>query len=211
MIHEEQESTFATKTRALLAEHGDVFLQIAKDSIEHGFQTHKPLSLALNTLPPDMTEQGACFVTLHKNGKLRGCIGSPEAHLPLAEDVSQNAYRSAFRDPRFGPVKEEETDQMDIHLSVLSPAEPFDFEDEEDLVAKLRINTDGLIIEDRGRRALFLPSVWQQLPNPRQFLAHLKVKAGLGADHWSETLKGWRFIAAETGADWNDIQSSPAH
>ncbi|MCW8915635.1 MAG: AmmeMemoRadiSam system protein A [Magnetovibrio sp.] len=211
MSHEQQESAFAIQTRALLAEHGDVFLQIAKSSIENGFQDQKPLNLALETLPPEMTEQGACFVTLHKDGKLRGCIGSPEARLPLAKDVAENAYRSAFRDPRFGPVKEEETDRMDIHLSVLSPAEPFSFTDEEDLITKLRVNTDGLIIEDKGRRALFLPSVWQQLPDPKQFVAHLKAKAGLGADHWSDTFKGWRFIAAETGADWNDIETSPPH
>lgn len=198
---------FAANTRALLDAHGDVFLQIAKGSIEHGLSAHAPLSLALETLPPEMVEIGACFVTLNKNGRLRGCIGSPEAWRALATDVAENAFRAAFNDPRFAPLKSDETDQLDIHLSVLSPAEPFAFGDEADLIAKLRVGEDGLIIEDQGRRALFLPSVWSQLPDPAQFVAHLKTKAGLGATHWSDTFKGSRFIAAETGAKWPDISA----
>lgn len=198
---------FAAKTRALLDAHGDVFLQIAKNSIEHGLSTHTQLSLALNTLPPEMTETGACFVTLNKAGRLRGCIGSPEAWRPLATDVAENAFRAAFKDPRFSPLKADETEQLDIHLSVLSPAEPFPFTDEADLIGQLRIGEDGLIIEDQGRRALFLPSVWAQLPDPAQFVAHLKTKAGLGATHWSDTFKASRFIAAETGATWSEIPS----
>jgi len=201
------ETDFAAKTRALLDAHGDVFLQIAKGSIEHGLSAHAPLSLALETLPPEMVEIGACFVTLNKNGRLRGCIGSPEAWRALATDVAENAFRAAFKDPRFAPLKSDETDQLDIHLSVLSPAEPFAFSDEADLIAKLRVGEDGLIIEDHGRRALFLPSVWSQLPDPAQFVAHLKAKAGFGAPHWSDTFKGSRFIAAETGAKWPDISA----
>ena len=201
------ETDFAANTRALLDAHGDVFLQIAKGSIEHGLSAHAPLSLALETLPPEMVEIGACFVTLNKNGRLRGCIGSPEAWRALATDVAENAFRAAFKDPRFAPLKSDETDQIDIHLSVLSPAEPFAFGDEADLIAKLRVGEDGLIIEDQGRRALFLPSVWSQLPDPAQFVAHLKAKAGLGATHWSDTFKGSRFIAAETGAKWPDISA----
>ena len=201
------QTDFAAKTRALLNAHGDVFLQIAKGSIEHGLSTHTPLSLAQDTLPPEMIEHGACFVTLNKAGRLRGCIGSPEAWRALATDVAENAFRAAFKDPRFAPLKSDETDQLDIHLSVLSPAEPFAFSDEADLIAKLRVGEDGLIIEDLGRRALFLPSVWAQLPDPVQFVAHLKAKAGLGAAHWSDTFKASRFIAAEAGAKWPEIPS----
>jgi len=201
------ETDFAAKTHALLDAHGDVFLQIAKGSIEHGLGSHAPLSPALDTLPKEMSEIGACFVTLNKNDRLRGCIGSPEAWRPLATDVAENAFRAAFKDPRFPPLKADETAQLDIHLSVLSPAEPFTFSDEADLIAKLRVGEDGLIIEDQGRRALFLPSVWTQLPDPAHFLAHLKAKAGLGAAHWSDTFQAWRFIAAETGAGWPVIPS----
>ena len=126
-------------------------------------------------------------------------------------DVASNAFRSAFKDPRFPPLKPDEVDGLDIHLSVLSPKEPFLFESQDDLIKKLVVGTDGLIIEDQGRRALFLPSVWKQLPDPRQFLIHLKNKAGLGADHWSDTFQGWRFIAAETGAQWSDIPTHGNH
>jgi len=207
--------SFAAKTHALLDAHGDVFLQIAKGSIEHGLSHKTPLDPALDTLPPEMAETGACFVTLNKldinNAKhLRGCIGSPEAWRPLATDVAQNAFRSAFQDPRFAPLKTDETPALDIHISVLSPAQPFEFLDEGDLLYKLRPGVDGLIIEDMGRRALFLPSVWSQLPDPVQFLTHLKAKAGLGTDHWSDSFKGWRFIAAETGAKWPDILTDHA-
>lgn len=202
--------TFAAKTHALLEAHGDVFLQIAKGSIKHGLAHRSPLEPALDTLPPDMIEIGGCFVTLNKQGRLRGCIGSPEAWRALATDVAQNAFRAAFHDPRFGPLKIDETPDLDIHISVLSPAQPFSFSDQDDLLSKLQPKIDGLIIEDKGRRALFLPSVWAQLPDPRQFLAHLKAKAGLGAEHWSDSFRAWRFIAAETGAHWEEINSTEA-
>jgi len=207
-----EQSDFAARTRDLLDAHGDVFLQIAKNSIEHGLHHGTPLAPALDTLPPEMVETGACFVTLNKGGRLRGCIGSPEAWRSLATDIAENAFRSAFEDPRFGPLSPGETAELDIHISVLSPAEPFPFADQADLIAKLRVGEDGLIIEDLGRRALFLPSVWSQLPDPAAFLNHLKAKAGLGAAHWSDTFTAWRFIAAETGADWNQIasQENPA-
>jgi len=199
------DTAFAAQTRALLEAHGDVLLQIAKSSIEHGLQHSSPIDLALDTLPPELAEVGACFVTLHKNGRLRGCIGSPEAWRPLATDVAQNAYRSAFQDPRFAPLAATETAALDVHISVLSPSHPMTVRDEADLLSQLRPKEDGLIIEDQGRRALFLPSVWQQLPEPKQFVAHLKAKAGLGKTHWSDSFRAWHFIAAETGADWADI------
>ncbi|OEJ64252.1 hypothetical protein BEN30_16915 [Magnetovibrio blakemorei] len=191
----------------MLNAHGDVFLQIAKGSILHGLHTGKPLAPATETLPSEMTEPGACFVTLNKAGRLRGCIGSPEAWRPLAVDVAENAFRSAFKDPRFAPLKIDEVDALDIHLSVLSPAVAFAFNDETDLIATLKVGEDGLIIEDMGRRALFLPSVWSQLPDPAQFLGHLKTKAGMSATHWSNSFRAWRFIAAETGAAWPDIDA----
>jgi hypothetical protein len=140
---------------------------------------------------------------------LRGCIGSPEAWRPLAADVVANANRAAFHDPRFGPLQKNETQALDLHISVLSPSQPFAFADQADFFAKLVPGTDGLIIEDCGHRALFLPSVWDQLPDPHQFVAHLMVKAGLPQDHWSETFKAWRFIAPGCGAEWVDIAPFP--
>lgn len=200
---------FAVKTRALLDVHGAFLLSLAKRSIVHTLKTKTVLDLDLASVAPELTAPGACFVTLNKGGRLRGCIGSPEAWRALALDVVENAQRSAFHDPRFGPLTADECDALDVHLSVLSPAQPFAFQDEADLLAKLVPGTDGLIIADQAhgqtRRALFLPSVWSQLPTPESFLARLKVKAGFAPDHWSRDFQAWRFIAAETGAAWADI------
>lgn len=199
---------FAAKTRQLLDTHGAHLLVLAKRSIEHALKTGRALDLDLSAEPAALTARGACFVTLNKAGRLRGCIGSPEAWRPLAQDVAENAYRSAFHDPRFAQLNADETDSLDIHISVLSPSQPFAFSDEAEMLSKLAPGTDGLIIEDLGRRALFLPSVWQQLPTAREFLTHLKAKAGLTPQHWSPTFKAWRFIAAEVGANWGDIDGS---
>lgn len=147
--------------------------------------------------PEAMTRPGACFVTLKKNGQLRGCIGSAQAWRPLAEDVVDNAAKAAFGDPRFAPVTADEVDGLTLSVSVLTPPVPMRFTNEMDLLNQLRPRIDGLIIEDGGKRALFLPSVWEQLPDPAQFLAHLKHKAGMPIDHWSPHFKASRFQAVE--------------
>lgn len=199
------DTDFAEKTRTLLKTHGDLLLSLAKSSIQHTLDHGDTAQVNLDNLSPDLKDIGACFVTLRKNRQLRGCIGSPEAWRPLGTDVVANANRAAFHDQRFGPLQKEEIEALDIHISVLSPSHPFEFKDEADFLANLNPGIDGLVIDDLGCRALFLPSVWDQLPDPVQFVAHLKVKAGLDQNHWSKTFKAWRFIAAETGADWDDI------
>lgn len=198
---------FAARTTQLLDEHGALLLGLAKHSIEHALETGRPADVDLNALPAALRETGACFVTLKIDERLRGCIGSPEAHRPLGQDVTENAYRAAFHDPRFAPLSVEEADGLNVHISVLSAAKPMTFSGEADLLAQLEPGRDGLIIGDLGRRALFLPSVWAQLPDKRQFLSHLRAKAGLAADHWSDTFEASRFVAPETGADWPNIDS----
>jgi AmmeMemoRadiSam system protein A len=143
--------------------------------------------------------RSSTFVTLHLDGQLRGCIGSLEAHRPLAEDVAANAFAAAFRDPRFPPVSRAEAARLALEISVLSPAEPMHFRSEADLLAQLRPGIDGLILSDLGRRGTFLPSVWSQLPAARDFLVHLKHKAGLPADHWSATLSVERYTTESFG------------
>lgn len=198
--NDSEANDFEAKTRALLDQHGQALLKLAKDSINHGLSAGKPLPVNLSSWPAALTAPGACFVTLKRAGRLRGCIGSAQAHRPLIADVTDNAFASAFRDHRFSPLTSEELDGIDLSISVLSPYSPMSFTSEQDLLKKLRPGTDGLIIEDQGKRALFLPSVWEQLPKPEQFLGHLKAKAGMAADHWSATFKAWRFIAAEISA-----------
>jgi len=140
-----------------------------------------------------LAEQGACFVTLNCDDRLRGCIGTLEAFQSLALDVADNAYSAAFRDPRFSPLTIDEYSRIEIHISVLTPASPVIFQSEQDLIEQLNPQIDGLILSLGHQRGTFLPSVWESLPDPREFLLHLKRKAGLPADFWSDEIKVERY------------------
>ncbi len=191
---------FVAATEAMLKRHGATLLGLAAKSILGGLETGRPVPPPAG-LAAELTAPGAAFVTLKRGGRLRGCIGSSEAYRPLAVDVAENAYRAAFKDPRFPPLTEDELDGLRLSLSVLSAQTPMTFSGEADFLAQLKPGVDGLVIEDGRRRALFLPSVWEQLPEPRKFVEHLKVKAGLSKDHWSPGFKAWRFGAAEFADD----------
>jgi len=194
------ETSFEDATRQLLKDHGANILLLAALSIDHGLEKGKPVAVDASEHPEVLRREGACFVTLKKNGQLRSCIGSPQAHRALVEDVAENAFRAAFNDPRFPKLKAAERDDIDISISVLSPQVPISFKSEDELLAQLRPGVDGLVIADGGQRALFLPSVWLQLPRPQDFLSRLKIKAAMAADHWSDSFEAWRFIAEEVSA-----------
>ncbi len=136
---------------------------------------------------------GASFVTLTRGGNLRGCIGTLEAARPLAEDIAQNTVRSGFGDPRFKPLTEDEIDGLEMEIAILGAPAEMAFGSEAELLAMLRPGEDGLILEDGGARGTFLPKVWDALTTPEQFLSQLKVKAGLARDHWSGTVRVWRY------------------
>lgn len=140
-----------------------------------------------------LREQRASFVTLTLGGRLRGCIGSLEAHRPLGEDVAANARSAALRDPRFPPLTAAELDRIGVEVSVLSAPSLLPFGDHAELIAQLRPGVDGLILACDGRRGTFLPQVWEQLPEPETFLAHLKQKAGLPADTRTTRCTVWRY------------------
>jgi len=140
-----------------------------------------------------LQSDGASFVTLSINNELRGCIGSLEAYRPLSEDVSNNALAAAFSDPRFPSLTLSELEQIHIQISVLSQPETMIFTSEEDLLQQLRPNIDGLILADKSNKATFLPTVWESLSSPEQFLQHLKLKANLAADYWSDSVKVYRY------------------
>ena len=129
-----------------------------------------------------LAQPGATFVTLTREGRLRGCIGSLTPHRPLGEDVIANAEGAAFRDPRFSPMTREEWSDTQTEVSLLSAAKSIRFSDEDDLLARIVPGQDGLILEAGGRRGTFLPQVWESLPDKREFLAQLRLKAGLPAD-----------------------------
>ncbi len=174
-------------------EQRSLLLRLASDSIHSGLEHGKPLKVDLVDYTPELREQRASFVTLHKQGQLRGCIGSLRALRPLVEDISENAYAAAFRDPRFNPVEQAEFDQLKLSISILTPATPMNFASEQDLLDQLRPGIDGLILKDGRRRGTFLPSVWEQLPEKQVFLQHLKLKAGLPVDYWSESIEISRY------------------
>ncbi len=167
--------------------------EIARNSIQHGLAHGRALTLDLTGLPPELRDPGASFVTLHIGTHLRGCIGTLEAYRPLAKDVSENAYAAAFRDSRFPPLATDEAPDLRIHISLLHPPTDLPCKDEADLVKQLRPGIDGLILRDGARRATFLPSVWDDLPDPRDFLRQLKRKAGLPPDYWRHTLQFSRY------------------
>ena len=144
---------------------------------------------------------GASFVTLRQRGDLRGCIGSVRAWRPLAEDLRANALAAAFRDPRFPPLALREYAITAIEVSLLGPSTPLHAVDEDDALAQLRPYVDGVILERGRQRATFLPQVWEQLPEPRAFLAELKRKAGLPADHWCGELRLARYAVAKYAED----------
>ena len=178
---------------------GDSLLDIARRSVRHGLEQGRPLPVNVEEHPPYLREDRACFVTLTLGGQLRGCIGSLVPRRPLVEDVAENAFAAAFRDPRFPPLRADEVDALEYHLSILSLPQPMQFSDEADLLRQLRPGEDGLIIGDQGRQATFLPSVWEQLPQPAEFLRHLKQKAGLAADHWSPRFSAQRYRTQSFG------------
>lgn len=184
--------TLAPQQRATL-------MAVARRSIEHGLAHGQPLVVTPSEYHRDLKVVRASFVTLQIQGRLRGCIGHLEAVQPVVVDVAENAFAAAFRDPRFPPLGRDEWADVDIHLSLLTRPEPMRFDDESDLIAQIRPGEDGLILQDGPNRGTFLPSVWESLPDPVQFLTHLKHKAGLAANHWSDRVEVYRYHTESFG------------
>lgn len=171
--------------------------QLVMDSIEYslenGSNARFESTLSLSDYPDSLKENRASFVTLNIQQQLRGCIGTLEAYQPLVIDVVQNARSAAFHDPRFSPLSEKEFSQLQVHISVLSIPEPMAFDSEQDLLQQIRPGVDGLILSAAGHRGTFLPSVWDSLPNTEDFWLHLKSKAGLAQNYWSDELRVDRY------------------
>ncbi|MFI4889160.1 MAG: AmmeMemoRadiSam system protein A [Steroidobacterales bacterium] len=168
-------------------------LALADESIRRGLVDGRLPTWQATTLKPDLEVQRASFATLRIDDLLRGCCGTLRATRTLAEDVWCNAWASAFADSRFTPLTHEEYLQLDLQISVLSPLEPVYVASELELRDMLRPGVDGLVLELGSARATFLPAVWEQLPDAREFLAHLKHKAGLPAGFWSPQLQLYRY------------------
>ena len=173
--------------------HKQILLQIACDSLKHGVEQGGALNVNSSNYAEELTIPAATFVTLHKNRQLRGCIGSLLAHQPLIKDIAENSYSAGFRDPRFPNLTADELQQLEVHISILTPPEPVSFNSKEDLLKQIRPDIDGLILSDGFNRGTFLPSVWEQLPDKEEFLQNLLMKAGLPHNYWSDSIKIERY------------------
>lgn len=172
-------------------------LQVAREAILQPLIASDKYHLDLNHFAPALSQYGASFVTLNIHGRLRGCIGSLTAHRPLVTDVASNAQSAAFADPRFDRLTLDEYQQTEVHISVLSEPVELAVSSREALIESLRPGVDGLIIEEHGRRATYLPSVWEQLPEPTTFVTELRRKAGLPREGWSEATRVFRYTTEE--------------
>ncbi|HEV8578845.1 MAG TPA: AmmeMemoRadiSam system protein A [Thermoanaerobaculia bacterium] len=179
------------------AERGLLLLRIARESVGEALG----LCAASSYEEPWLNDAGACFVTLLRRGDLRGCVGSVRAFRRLFDDVWSNARASAFRDSRFPPVQRQELPEISVEISLLSVPEPLCCDSEEEALRLLQPGIDGVILEVGACRGTFLPQVWEQLPEPRDFLLHLKRKAGLPLSFWSAEVQLFRYCVRKWRED----------
>ncbi|MFW2403395.1 MAG: AmmeMemoRadiSam system protein A [Gammaproteobacteria bacterium] len=168
-------------------------LGIARSSIAHGLEHQQPGEPNPDAIDGTLAQPFGNFVTLMLNEVLRGCVGSIEPTHPLANGVAIAAFNAAFRDRRFEPLTHGEFGDVRIEISVLTAPEPIDASDNRALLAALRPGEDGLLLEDVGYRSTFLPKVWENIPEPAEFVRQLKLKAGLPANYWSGSLRMSRY------------------
>ncbi len=172
---------------------GNILLNLARAAI--GEKLGQPSQAAA---PHDLLHQpGATFVTLMLQGQLRGCIGTLEAHRPLALDVRENALAAAFRDPRFQPLVLEEFESASVEVSLLTPPAPMAFSDEADFMAQLRPGEDGIVFQFGHHRSSVLPQVWESLSDPLLFMQQLKRKAGLPPNFWAAEVTVSRYTVSK--------------
>lgn len=178
---------------------GEICIYIARRAISRGVRSGErpPVRDCLpdepTTLPLELRSPRACFITLKKHARLRGCMGNIEPKEPLYENVALNAYRAARHDPRFPPVHDTECGELSIQVSVLSALEPIPFDNEAELRRLLRPGDDGLLIRAGSHQATFLPAVWEMFDEPAQFLRELKRKARLHPDRVAAGLEAFRY------------------
>jgi len=188
-------------TKTVDSELGSALLQTARDALCGAFG-HSPLTSSISRHSA-LDAPGATFVTLTQHGELRGCIGTIEAHRRLKIDVEQNALAAAFCDPRFSPLASFELAYTRIEVSLLSPPTRLAVADEDDLLQRLRPGIDGVVLEWRGRRATFLPQMWESLSDPRRFIGALKQKAGFAADFWHDGI----FVSRYAVNKWKETEA----
>lgn len=181
-------------------EDGALLLAIARGALARALGEARPL--ADEAAAPWLDAPGASFVTLTQRGRLRGCIGTLEAHRPLRLDVSSNAVAAGLRDTRFAPLAARELSGTDIEVSLLSAPQALAFDSEAEALAQLEPGRHGVLFEFGARRSTFLPQVWQQLPDAADFMAQLKRKAGLAPDFWASGVR----LSCYTVLKWKETE-----
>ncbi|MFC1878862.1 AmmeMemoRadiSam system protein A [Chloroflexota bacterium] len=169
-------------------EEREILLKLARQALEDAVRGEKLLPLEMAGLPTNLQQPGATFVTLTKRGQLRGCIGSLQPTMPLAEDVREHAVAAGLQDFRFHPVSSADLPEIVIEISRLTLPQDLSYDSHEDLLNSLRPGLDGVTILDGYRRATFLPQVWEKIPDPSDFLDHLCNKMGAQPDLWRKKM-----------------------
>jgi AmmeMemoRadiSam system protein A len=178
--------------RQLLLRHGGALLAAAAQAIEFALKHGRAPKISVDDVPRELQQHRATFVTLTLNNRLRGCVGTLSPRQPLIADTAANGYAAAFHDPRFPALMPSENERINLSVTLLGPETELSFTDEAALL---------------GKRAVFLPQVWKNLSDPADFLVELKLKAGWTRDHWSPTLKAWRFSALTVRRGKEDASS----
>jgi AmmeMemoRadiSam system protein A len=184
-MHQHQDS------QNLSLEQGQLLVKLARHTLSERLAKKIPQneidSLDAALTDPCFSLSCGTFVTLTIDGQLRGCIGNLTSNESLTSGIRRNAINAAFHDPRFSPLSPSELDRVSIEVSILSEPQPLYYREASDLIKKLRPNIDGVILRKDSASATFLPQVWEQLPQPKDFLTHLCLKAGLAADAWQHS------------------------
>jgi AmmeMemoRadiSam system protein A len=177
-------------TEIFTKEQGQTLVELARQTIMEklGSKINKIKADKLAERLKDHQFKNRCgtFVTINMEGRLRGCIGNLAAQGTVLEGIRHNSIHAAFKDPRFPPLSESELSRIDIEISILSDPKPLDYKNSDDLIDKLRVHVDGVILKKGFSSATFLPQVWKQLPDAKEFLSHLCLKAGLAANEWQK-------------------------
>ncbi|MBD3363411.1 AmmeMemoRadiSam system protein A [Candidatus Dojkabacteria bacterium] len=164
--------------------HQQILLELSRKSLVHFFENGEKLRYEEEKIEKGLRVKRATFVTLTKDGSLRGCIGKLKAVNPICKDVIENTYSAAFSDPRFPPLSKKELDELTIEISVLDKPKILNYSNYEDLIQKLSKSKPGVILKHGFHQATFLPQVWHELPTVDEFLGHLCLKAGLPSEFW---------------------------
>ena len=176
-------------------------LDIVRKGLETAVVQHEVYHPKRSEYNNVLFDKGASFVTLKKNGRLRGCIGSIKANKAIAVDLADNAYAAALHDNRFNPVAKEELPEITFSIALLTNLEKIEFTSYAELLSKIEPNIDGLLLRDGQREGVFLPAVWESLPDKEEFLTQLKIKAGLSPTYWADRIEVFRFRTVEITDD----------